>query len=47
MPRAKVEITWQRAGNERTRVGETLFPPERLWLPREIQEAPGVPSFMQ
>jgi len=47
MPRARVEITWQRAGNERTRVGETLFGPERLWLPREGQEAPGVPPFMQ
>ncbi|MBI1318022.1 MAG: hypothetical protein GC168_03600 [Candidatus Hydrogenedens sp.] len=47
MPRVKVEITWSRAGNERTRVGETLLPPQRLWLPPETQEGAVVPPFAQ
>lgn len=38
MPKVRVEIEWVRAGLARTRVGETLLDPSRLWFP---PRAPG------
>ena len=36
MPKVRIEISWERAGNRRTRVAETMFNPIRLWLPPEL-----------
>jgi hypothetical protein len=38
MARIEVHIYWTRAGREFEAIGETLLPPEDLWLPEEETE---------
>jgi hypothetical protein len=39
MPKLRLEIRWTRAGMEQSRVFETLYGPERLWVPPEEEGA--------
>jgi len=37
MGKLRIHIVWTRSGTQREAIVETLFPPEKLWLPEDYQ----------